>query len=127
MQQRRRTCGMTLIEVILVIVIVGILALIILPKFGGQADRAKIAQTKANIVSIRSAVRIYQADHDGQRPGSLTDLVPDYLPEIPFEAITEKKAETNAFDGAGGWVYVDGVVRVNLSGTDAEGTSYTEY
>ena len=76
--------GVTLIEVILVIILIGVLAAIIIPKFGAQADKAKIARTKANIVSIRSAIRLYQADHDGKPPVKLSDLVRDYLPTIPF-------------------------------------------
>jgi prepilin-type N-terminal cleavage/methylation domain-containing protein len=127
MRQPRQRHGNTLIEIILVIILIGILATIIMPKFGAQAERAKIARTKANIVSIRSAIRIYQADHDGKPPTKLSDLVPDYLPMMPLEAITDQAAEKEVLDGAGGWVYDDGKVLVNLSGTDTEGMDYTKY
>ncbi len=119
--------GFTLIETILVIILIGVLAAIIIPKFGAQADRARIARTKANIVSIRSAIRIYQADHDGKPPAKLLDLVPDYLPTMPLEAITEQAIEKVTLDGIGGWVYDGSRVLVNLSGTDAEGMDYSKY
>jgi len=98
-----------------------------MPKFGTQAHKAKIARTKANIVSIRSAIRLFQADHDGKPPVKISDLVPDYLPTIPFEAITEQSIEKEILDGVGGWVYEEGRVLVNLSGTDTEGMDYSKY
>jgi prepilin-type N-terminal cleavage/methylation domain-containing protein len=115
MMQHRCRCGFTLLEIILVIIIIGILAAIVLPKFGNQAAQAKIARTQANLLALRSAIRLWQADHEGQAPTKLSDLVPDYLPRLPKEAVTESAKEVDAYDNSGGWLYKDGDVWVNLS------------
>jgi len=110
--------GFTLIEVILAVVIIGILGGIVIPKFVDQAERAKVARIQANLQAMRSAIRLWQADHDGEPPQKLSELVPDYLPELPEEALTETAEEVGAYNGSGGWVYKDGKVSVNLSAAE---------
>jgi prepilin-type N-terminal cleavage/methylation domain-containing protein len=129
MKAQRTKHGFTLVEIILVIIIIGILAAIILPKFAGQSDNAKIAATKANLESLRSAVRLWQSDHEGEPPTALSDLVPDYIRAIPEEPITPSTAVGAAVDGSGGWAYdnTGGDVLVNLVGPDANGDSYADY
>ena len=131
LSRKKRRNGFTLVEIILVIVIIGIMAAIILPKFAGKTDSAKIAKTKANLASIRSALRLYQSDNSGTYPAALSDLVPDYIRRIPDEGVSDppSSAVGASVDGSGGWTYdaATGEVNVNLSGNDSEGNAYSDY
>lgn len=53
--------GFTLIELIIVIVIIGILALIALPKYYANVDRAEKSKVYASLASIREVVLAYYA------------------------------------------------------------------
>jgi general secretion pathway protein G len=66
--------GFTLIEIILVVVIIGILAGIAIPKLGGKSEKAMIAQAQANITSIGMAIQEYEI-MNGDYPASLDALL----------------------------------------------------
>ena len=66
--------GFTLIEIILVVVIIGILAGIGLPKLGGKSDQAKIAQAQGNISMLEVAIQEYEI-LNGDYPTTLDSLL----------------------------------------------------
>lgn len=55
--------GFTLIEVMIVVVILGILASIIVPKIMGRPDEARAARAKQDIRAIGAALDLYRLDN----------------------------------------------------------------
>jgi prepilin-type N-terminal cleavage/methylation domain-containing protein len=80
---RRRPCGYTLIELMIVIAILAILSAVVIPEFGYLIEKTEEGSTKANLGSLRSALSIYYSDMEGVYPSDINDLVPNYIQQIP--------------------------------------------
>jgi general secretion pathway protein G len=55
--------GFTLIEVMIVIVILGILAALIVPKVMGRPDEARVVAAKQDIATLMQALKLYKLDN----------------------------------------------------------------
>ena len=66
--------GFTLIEILLVVVIIGILAAVAVPKLSGRVGQAQVNAAKASIEAIGLAVNMYEVDN-GKFPDSLQNLL----------------------------------------------------
>ncbi len=55
--------GMTLIEIMVVIVILGILAGLVIPRIMDQPDKAKVVKAKMQIESLSTALKQYKIDN----------------------------------------------------------------
>ena len=59
----RRQRGFTLIEIMVVVVILGILAALIVPRVMGRPDEARIIAAKQDIGSLTQALKLYRLDN----------------------------------------------------------------
>src|SRR5262245_64493187 len=55
--------GFTLIELLIVVVIIGILAAIAIPKFAATKDKAKLASVKTDVRNAETAEEAYFSDY----------------------------------------------------------------
>ena len=55
--------GFTLIEIMVVVVIMGILAALVVPKLMGRTDDARIMAAKQDIATIMQALKLYKLDN----------------------------------------------------------------
>jgi general secretion pathway protein G len=60
---RSRRSGFTLLEVMIVVVILGILAALVVPKIISRPDEARVIAAKQDIASFMQALKLYRLDN----------------------------------------------------------------
>lgn len=71
----REKNGFTLIEIMLVVMIIGVLVAMVMPRLAGRSQEARIAAARADIFSnISVALDLYELDN-GKYPESLNELL----------------------------------------------------
>ena len=72
-QSLKNQAGFTLIEMLVVVIILGILAMIIVPQISVSTDDARLNSLQTNVNSIRSAIEVYAAQHANRYPGTYSE------------------------------------------------------
>lgn len=67
--------GFTLIEVIVIVVILGVLAAVIAPRFLSRIGQSKQSVTEANASSLSTAMKLFIADHGAPEQGATIDVL----------------------------------------------------
>jgi prepilin-type N-terminal cleavage/methylation domain-containing protein len=80
--------GFTLVEVLLVIVIIGILAVIAIPKFANTKDKAYIAQMKTDLRNLATAEEAYFYDSASYTPSFAR--MNNYAPSIGIAVVVNE-------------------------------------
>lgn len=86
---KRMGKGVTLIELLIVVLILGALSAIAIPRISQSADNAKAKACRTNVDVLNSTIEVYNAD-TGDYPATLatitgdTDYFPDGAPTCPF-------------------------------------------
>jgi general secretion pathway protein G len=98
----RKFRAFTLVEILIVVVILGILAAIIIPRFANASKDARRAALASQLNSVRAQIQLYTIEHGDQRPPNLggnnwTDLTTQsvyngtnrgpYLPMVPINPL----------------------------------------
>jgi len=84
MKLSKQRKGLTLIELLIVVIILGALAAIAIPRMSQSADTARTRACLTNVETINTQVELYSADNDGSWPDLSTFLDdPNYFPETP--------------------------------------------
>lgn len=60
---RQRHSGFTLIEIMVVIVILGILASVVVPRIMDNPDKARVVKAKSDIRALEAALNLYRLDN----------------------------------------------------------------
>lgn len=61
--RRRAARGFTLIEIMVVVVIMGVLAALVVPRLMGRTDDARILAAKQDIATLMQALKLYRLDN----------------------------------------------------------------
>ena len=121
MNRKQGESGFTLIELVIVIVILGILAAVAIPKYEDMREQARVATIKGQLGSIRSAIAIQYARNALNGSPTFPTLDGTIFADgrVPKEPVNNSDAvkTTPGIDGSGGWQYnaTTGVAKANLS------------
>jgi len=141
----RRGFGGPQPELMILVMILGILAAIAIPKFAEIIRRSNEAATRGNLGALRAALTAYRKDMGGRYPAHVTELLLGgrYLLSVPKAKVPPHHKDSNSVrlglhasdsDDSGGWAYVAepsskdwGTVFVNCTHTDTKEASWSAY
>lgn len=134
--KNRSASGLTLLEILIMVAVLGVVAAITVPKFRAMVHESREGRTKSRLGDIRGALAIYYSDNFGLYPSDegspetrlAATLVPQYLKQIPFVDLPHlhpRRLNTvqDRFDDNGDWTYttLNGFVAVNCTHADTRG------
>jgi len=146
--------GFSLIELVIVVVIIGIIAAIAIPRMSRGASAAADNSLASSVSTLRNAIDLYYTEHTNTYPGDttiaaqltgFTDEAGDaktaadsthiygpYLRAVPSLPVGAKKGQTGISTATGatiGWIYTAGVIRANTTASekDVSGKLYSDY
>jgi general secretion pathway protein G len=67
----KNQAGFTLIEMLIVVIILGTLAMIIIPQVSVSTEDAKLSALRTNLSTVRNAVELYYHQHGQTYPGAV--------------------------------------------------------
>ena len=74
--------GFATLEVIMMVVVIGILATIAVPRFTDVTTKANTAKIQSDLTTIDTAIQMYYMEN-GSYPSAISDLVDKYLMDEP--------------------------------------------
>lgn len=122
MNLKRNEAGFSLIELVIVIVILGILAAVAIPKYEDMRENARVATLKGELGNIRATLAIQYAKSALTGTPTWPTLNGTIFADgsVPKDPVKNSNAvkTSGSVDNAGGWLYnaSTGSVQANLTG-----------
>lgn len=138
----KREQGMTILEVVIMVVVLGVVGIITFPKFKLMLYESRETRTKTRLGDLRGALAIYYSDNFGLYPDDegtpetrlSSVLIPQYLKKMPEVELTHhhwRNLNTvhDKLDDTGDWLYntLRGYVAVNCSHADTKGMAISSW
>lgn len=127
-QNRITRCkrGFTLIEILIVVVILGILAAIVIPRFAQATDDAESAAAHSQLNVLRGQVRLYWAQHGstdalGNSVGSVIQALTDE--GMLASVLRDADSTTSGFQVVGGYMLTWDTVSGELGALQPNGSA----
>jgi prepilin-type N-terminal cleavage/methylation domain-containing protein len=154
--KKRRMNGFSLLELVIVVVIMGIVAAVAIPRMSRGSAGAGDAALSGNLAILRSAIDMYAGEHGGTYPAvgtianqltlyssvtgatnatkTSTYMYGPYLRKVPKLPVGAKKGQTGIAAASGdtiGWIYTaaSGTIVSNTTASekDVAGVAYNTY
>lgn len=97
----REQRGFTLAELLVVVLILGVIGALVIPKFAAQPEKARQAVVKADLKTIKSALDVYQIED----PAAGFPTTPDKVREVLGEAGIQWTGDENGIRDPWGGPY----------------------
>ena len=134
--------GFTLVEMLIVAVILAILAVVVIPRFGESTEAVRLSVLKATLHTVRTQLQLYHLQHNTTYPALLrfeaqmtnkTDAdgsvsssgaFGPYILEMPVNPMDNLSTLSDFQNGNGGWMYNQntGVFKSNDPGVTNPGS-----
>lgn len=142
--------GFSLIELVIVVVILGLISAMAIPRMTRGAGNAGAATLRGDLAVLRGAIELYRAEHEGRFPVAMaiadqltkftkhdgTDpqttadvasgrIYGPYLAKVPPLPVGAQKGKTSIETADGptvGWIYIpaSGLIVANCAGTELD-------